>query len=122
MKQLNTKWGPIYIEDYEFDRHKPYQREEEDRIKVFDSDHRYLDYYGADMTKEEYDDICDGIEKSETLDNFLYEYQFTGTKEEAVKWIKETFDDNNDFIDKNGKPINEYINRIGQTYLVHENF
>ncbi len=122
MKQLNTKWGPLYIEEYNFDRHKPYQREEEDRIKIFDSDQNYLDYYDADMTQEEYNDICDGIENSDTLDNFLYEFQFAGTKEETIKWIKETFDDNNDFIDENGKPTNEYINRIGQTYIVHENF
>lgn len=122
MREINTKWGKIYIEDYEFDRHKPYQREEEDRIKVFDSDHRYLDYYDADMTREEYDDIIDGIEKSETLDNFLYEMQFYGTWKEVYDWIYETFDIHEEFCDENGIPINEYINRIGNIYIVHEDF
>ena len=122
MKQLNTKWGPLYIEDYEFDRHKPYDREEGDRIKLFDSDHRYLDYYNADMTREEYDDICDGIEKSETLDNFLYEMQFNGTLQEVKDWIAKTFEDDIEIVDENGKPINEYVNRIGETYIIHENF
>ena len=124
MKEINTKWGKIYIEDYEFDRHKPYQREEEDRIKLFDSDQRYLDYYDADMTREEYDDIIDGIENAKEIDDFLYEYIFYGNKEETLKWIKETYgeDDDEIFIDHNGKPTNEFINRIGETYLVHENF
>ena len=124
MKEINTKWGKIYIEDYEFDRHKPYQREEEDRIKLFDSDQRYLDYYDADMTHEEYDDIIDGIENAKEIDDFLYEYIFYGNKEETLKWIKETYgeDDDEIFIDHNGKPTNEFINRIGETYLVHENF
>ena len=124
MREINTKWGKIYIEDYEFDRHKPYQREEEDRIKLFDSDQNYLDYYDADMTREEYDDIIDGIENAEEIDDFLYEYIFYGNKEETLKWIRETYGENDDeiFIDHNGKPTNEFINRIGKTYLVHENF
>jgi len=124
MKEINTKWGKIYIEDYEFDRHKPYQREEEGRIKLFDSDQRYLDYYNADMTREEYDDIIDGIENAEEIDDFLYEYIFYGNKEDTLKWIKETYgeDDNEIFINQNGEPTNEFINRIGETYLVHECF
>ena len=124
MREINTKWGKIYIEDYEFDRHKPYQREEEDRIKLFDSDKNYLDYYDADMTREEYDDIIDGIENAKEIDDFLYEYIFYGNKEETLKWIKETYGESDDeiFIDHNGKPTNEFINRIGETYLVHENF
>ena len=124
MREINTKWGKIYIEDYEFDRHKPYQREEEDRIKLFDSDKRYLDYYDADMTREEYDDIIDGIENAKEIDDFLYEYIFYGNKEETLRWIEETYGENDDeiFIDHNGKPTNEFINRIGETYLVHENF
>ena len=122
MREINTKWGKIYIEDYEFDRHKPYQREEEDRIKLFDSDKRYLDYYDADMTREEYDDICEGIEKSETLDNFLYEMQFHGTWKEVYDWIYETFDIHEEFCDENGIPNNEYVNRIGETYIIHEDY
>lgn len=42
MKQINTKFGTIYIEEWEFDHHKPWQREEEDRVKIFDSNERYL--------------------------------------------------------------------------------
>lgn len=122
MREINTKWGKIYIEDYEFDRHKPYQREEEDRIKLFDSDQRYLDYYPGDISREEYEDIIDGIEHSETLDNFLYEMQFYGTEKEVYDWIYETADIHEQFVDENGKPINEYINRIGNIYIVHEDF
>lgn len=123
MREINTKWGKIYIEDYEFDRHKPYQREEEDRIKLFDSDQQYLDYYPGDISKEEYEDIIDGIENAEEIDDFLYEYIFYGNKEETLKWIKETYgEDDEIFIDHNRKPINEFINRIGETYLIHEDF
>ena len=123
MREINTKWGKIYIEDYEFDRHRPYQREEEDRIKLFDSDQRYLDYYDAEMTREEYDDIIDGIENAKEIDDFLYEFIFYGNKEDTIKWVKETYGEDEElFIDHNGKPTNEFINRIGETYLVHENF
>ena len=48
MKEIKTKFGTIYIEEWEFDRHKPWQREEEDRIKIFDSNENYLDHFSAD--------------------------------------------------------------------------
>ena len=122
MREINTKWGKIYIEDYEFDRHKPYQREEEDRIKLFDSDQRYLDYYNADMTREEYDDIIDGIENAKEIDDFLYEVQFHGTWKEVYDWIYEIADIHEQFCDENDVPINEYVNRIGETYIIHEDY
>lgn len=122
MREINTKWGKIYIEDYEFDRHKPYQRAEEDRIKLFDSDKRYLDYYDADMTREEYDDIIDGIENAKEIDDFLYDFQFYGTEKEVYDWIYDISDIHEDVADENGVPLNEFINRIGETYLVHDNY
>ena len=58
MKAIETKFGTIYIEEWEYDRHKPWQREEEDRVKIFDSNENYIDYLSAELVEEnaEYDE------------------------------------------------------------------
>lgn len=116
MREINTKWGPVYIEDYEFDRHKPYQREEEDRIKLFDSDKNYLDYYPADISHEEYEDIIDGIRKADELDDSLYEMEAYGSKEWLESYLKLHYKDIH-IVNENGER-NEFINRIGNTYIL----
>ena len=34
MKEINTKFGKVYIEEWKFDHHKPLFREEETKIKL----------------------------------------------------------------------------------------
>lgn len=50
LKNFNN--AKIYIEDLEYYHHIPAGREEEDRIKVFDSFERYMDYWDMELLKE----------------------------------------------------------------------
>ena len=82
MKQINTKFETIYIEEWEFDRHKPWQREEEDRVKIFDSNERYLDYFSADSIEENAG--YDNITPQELLDKYASDFANMETIEEFL--------------------------------------
>ena len=129
MKQINTKFGTIYIEEWEFDRHKPWQREEEDRVKIFDSNERYLDYFSADSIEEnaEYDNItpqelldkyASDFANIETIEEFLdelgIEYDLiTKDRVEVVNYLLDfNVDDDSDIEE------NEWVNKIGDYYIV----
>ena len=136
MKQLTTKFGYIYIEDFEYDHHCPGQREEEDRIKIFDSDEKYLGYYTTDTidSLEEYENLCNTIEGAETLDILLdcvseYPVMFYSTNhvetiagmllygyfdDETIKELQETFGNwTDDVIHEH-----DFTNVIGDYHIV----
>lgn len=129
MKQINTKFGTIYIEEWEFDHHKPWQREEKDRVKIFDSNERYLDYFSADSIEEnaEYDNItpqelldkyASDFANIETIEEFLdelgIEYDLiTKDRVEVVNYLLDfNVDDDSDIEE------NEWVNKIGDYYIV----
>lgn len=129
MKEIKTKFGTIYIEEWEFDRHKPCQREEEDRVKIFDSNERYLDYFSADSIEEnaEYDNItpqelldkyASDFANIETIEEFLdelgIEYDLiTKDRVEVVNYLLDfNVDDDSDIEE------NECVNKIGDYYIV----
>lgn len=129
MKQINTKFGTIYIEEWEFDRHKPWQREEEDRVKIFDSNEHYLDYFSADSIEENagYDNItpqelldkyASDFANIETIEEFLdelgIEYDLiTKDRVEVVNYLLDfNVDDDRDIEE------NEWVNKIGDYYIV----
>lgn len=123
MKEIKTKFGTIYIEEGAFDHHKPWQREEEDKVKIFDSNKRYLDYFSVD-TLEENASFYD-IKPQELLDR--YANLFAHIKN--IKRFLEILLINYDFITKDRSEVikylrdfnieeNERVNKIGDYYIV----
>lgn len=128
MKELETPYGKLYIEDLEYDRHKPSQREEEDRIKIFDSNENYLDYFDVDSII--YDAHAKGIKPAELLANYkkiiidcknpeeLFDvlginYELiTKNRQEVVNYFLSYSTENFDIEN------NEWINKIGDYYVV----
>ena len=147
MKQINTKFGTIYIEDLEYDRHCPAMREEEDRIKVFDSNENYMDCWtiecleefakSDDKTLEEvYQDIIHKYEEADNLDEICPDIRFiTDDLEKFIlfmsvdgylevresKIIDAIFDDDQEEL-KRFITDNEWVNKIGNTYLLIEQY
>lgn len=114
MKEIKTKFGKLYIEDFEYDRHDPWMREEEDRIKLYDSKGRYFDYFPMTetVTKEEYDGYIEFLGTSPNieclLDDLGINYELvTKDKKEVQDFMKDEDIENN-----------EWVNIIGDYYIV----
>ncbi len=110
-KLINNKNinGNFFIENLD-------EREEEDRIKIYDSDENYLDYLLLDQVdvdntpiKEQYDGYIEMLEQFKTvkelLDWLVTNYGFIGTLDELK---------NSEWSDVIGT---EYVNRIGDIYI-----
>ena len=119
MKTIETKFGVFYIEDFN-------SREEDARVKLYDSNVNYLDYLpiesGIDETEEEqYDGYLSMLETFETaedlMDWLVCQYEFVGTKDETIKYLHEEL--NWELPSEDYNPLdNEWINRIGNYYIV----
>ncbi len=145
MKAINTKFGTIYIEDLEYDRHNPAGREEEDRIKIFDSLGRYLDYWTMDALmgiatssdttiEEEYQSIIHSCENADNLKDFCPDIRYaTNDVEKMALFMQADYDldiERQELIamifTKNRKGIeelvlsNDFINKIGDWYILIE--
>ena len=120
MRKINNNYlGNFYIEEFE-------NREEKDRIKLFDSDENYLDYlplerYDIDEPtfEEQYNSYIDILEHFETvrelMDWLVCACDFIGNKSEAIKYVLTEWnlpDDECDPLD------NEWVNRIGDVYII----
>lgn len=142
MRKIDTKFGVIYIEDLEYDRHCPYMREEEDRIKIFDSDENYMDCWYMDTIEdfartdnktldEAYQDIIRRYEEVDDLEAICPDIRFD--TDDIVKFVLFMQVDgyldieNQDLIfdifhnqDKLREHIkdHEWVNRIGNHYLL----
>lgn len=46
LNKIQTKYGAIYIESLNGNR------DEQDRIKIFDSDRKYIDYFSIEMLED----------------------------------------------------------------------
>lgn len=118
MKQIDLKFaGKIYMELYG-------EQEEKDRIKIYDSDKEYLDYFSveslkemADMNQKSVQDILDEYaEKMSEKENVIDLLDWLCIEWEAV-WpnkfrAMETLDMNIQEFSQN-----EWINRIGNYYV-----
>ena len=132
MKQINTKFGTLYIEEWEFDCRKPWQREEEDRVKIFDSNKRYLGHLPAELVEEnaEYEHItpqelldkhASKLANAKTIEDLLdmldVDYEFVGTKDETIAYLHNEL--NWDLPSEDYNPLdNEWVNKIGDYYIV----
>lgn len=124
MRKINNKYlGNFYIEEFE-------NREEQDRVKLFDSDEDYLDYLPLEVYDEsdpsleeqytEYIKMLESFKTVKDLMDWLYIcYTFIGSKEEVVTKWNEIYDYCN-WKMNNDKDIedNEWINRIGDVYIL----
>ena len=125
MQKVITRFGTIYIEDL-------HDREEEDRIKVFDSNQRYLDYYPMEtvhtlaknlkstpynVLQKEIEKLrgCDDIECLVTMlvsDWEMYTDDWTDVAERLH------IDDEDPHRLLHEVLNNDYVNKIGSYYIV----
>lgn len=122
MRKINNNYlGTFYIEELE-------KREEQDRVKLYDSDEKYLEYLpierydDADPTEEE--QYQGYIEMLESFKNVLYlmdwlvcRCEFIGDKDQTIKYLHEEL--NWELPSEDYNPLdNEWVNRIGDIYIV----
>ena len=122
MRKINNKYlGNFYIEELE-------NREEQDRVKLYDSDEKYLDYLPLeryddfDPTEEEqYQGYIEMLESFKTVPDLMEwlvsSWEFIGDKDQTIKYLHEEL--NWDLPSEDYNPLdNEWVNRIGDTYIV----
>lgn len=120
LKLINNKNinGKFYIENFD-------EREEKDRVKIYDSDENYLDYLPLEEDdtpiKEQYNHYVEMLESFKTIEVLLdwlnCNYEFFGTKKETIQYLHEEL--NWDLPSKDYNPLdNEWVNRIGNIYIV----
>ena len=122
MRKINNNYlGTFYIEELE-------NREEQDRVKLYDSDEKYLEYLpierydDTDQTEEE--QYQGYIEMLESFKNVLYlmdwlvcRCEFIGDKDQTIKYLHEEL--NWELPSEDYNPLdNEWVNRIGDIYIV----
>ena len=129
MKQINTKFGILYIEEWEFDHHKPWQREEEDRVKIFDSNKNYLDYFSVESIEESAE--FEGITPQDVLNELINQMEDFDTIHGLLDWlglnddlittdrvVVENYLHYFDMDDDSDIEENEWVNKIGDYYIV----
>ena len=121
LKLINNKNinGKFYIENFD-------EREEEDRAKIYDSDENYLDYLPLDQIdvddtpiEEQYNNYIEMLEGFKTIEEMMdwlvCDCEFIGKKSEAIKYVLTEWN----LPDEETDPLdNEWVNRIGDTYIV----
>lgn len=122
MRKINNNYlGTFYIEKLE-------NREEQDRVKLYDSDCKYLDY----LPFERYDDTDPTFEEQyqgyiEMLESFknvvdlmdwlVCDCEFIGNKDATIQYLHEEL--NWDLPSEDYNPLdNEWANRIGDIYIL----
>lgn len=125
LKEVNTPVGTIYIEDFLF-------REEDDRIKIYDSDKKYLDYISLETIEEEanknhcfcikvIERYMKNMKKCSTLAELLdcivyiwdeYSVDWEVIADRLVERIENQINSVGELLE------NEWVNRIGDYYIL----
>ena len=117
----NVNLGDFYIEELD-------NREAQDRIKLFDSDFNYLDYLplekcdNTDPTfEEQYDEYVKVLEEFKTvpelMDWLVCDCDFIGSQDETIEFLHKEL--NWELPSEEYNPLdNEWVNRIGDVYIV----
>lgn len=118
MRKINNKNinGKFYIENFD-------EREEKDRVKIYDSDENYLDYLPIEEDdtpiEEQYNNYVEMLENFKTVEELMdwlvCDCEFIGNKSEAIKYVLTEWnlpDDECDPLDS------EWVNRISDTYII----
>lgn len=132
MRKIETPFGILYIEEEN-------DREETHRIKIYDSEMRYFDYYSLDYLEDgvtiaefveeqvkwlagrkKLDDLLEGLgidsySTSEDWTNLLEDMYQGRAKLVYGKWIDET---DGSEITEQVVMDNEWVNKIGNTYIL----
>lgn len=123
MRKINNKNinGKFYIENFD-------EREEQDRIKIYDSDENYLDYLPLEQIdvddtpiEEQYNNYIEMLESFKTIEEMLdwlvCDCEFIGNKDQTIEYLHKEL--NWDLPSKDYNPLdNEWVNRIGNIYIV----
>lgn len=122
MRKINNNYlGTFYIEELE-------KREEQDRVKLYDSDEKYLNYLplerydDTDPTfEEQYQGYIEMLESFKTVPDLMEwlvsSWEFIGDKDQTIKYLHEEL--NWDLPSEDYNPLdNEWVNRIGDIYVV----
>ena len=124
LKLINNKNinGKFYIENFD-------EREEEDCVKIYDSDGNYLDYLPLEEDdtpiEEQYNNYIEMLEQFKTIEEMMdwlvCDCEFIGNKEEMIDHLHDEL--NWELPSEDYDPLkNEWINRIGDVYiLISEN-
>ena len=124
MRKINNKNinGNFFIENFD-------EREEKDRVKIYDSDENYLDYLPLEEDdtpiEEQYNNYIEMLESFKTIEELMdwlvCDYEFIGDKEEMINYLHDEL--NWELPSEDYDPLeNEWINRIGDVYiLISEN-
>ena len=124
LKLINNKNinGNFFIENFD-------EREEEDRVKIYDSDENYLDYLPIEEDdtpiEEQYNNYIEMLEQFKTIEEMMdwlvCDCEFIGNKEEMIDYLHDEL--NWELPSEDYDPLkNEWINRIGDVYiLISEN-
>ena len=125
LREIKTPVGTIYIENFFF-------REEKDRIKLYDSDRRYLDYFTTESIFETakvkncssiilIEEYIKNMKKCSTIDKLLA-YISISWDEYSVDWemIADKLVERKEHqINSVGELLeNEWVNRIGDYYIL----
>lgn len=122
MRKINNNYlGNFYIEELE-------NREEKDRVKLYDSDENYIDYLplerydDTDPTEEEqYNNYLEILGRFDTVKGLMEwlvcETEFIGNKYQMLDYLVNRL--NWDDISEDYNPLdNEWVNRIGDIYVL----
>lgn len=122
MRKINNNYlGTFYIEELE-------NREEKDKVKLFDSDEDYLDYLPLEIYDEtdptfeeqynEYVKILEGFKNVvDLMDWLVCDYEFIGNKDRTIQYLHKEL--NWDLPSGEYDPLdNEWVNRIGDIYII----
>lgn len=110
MRKINNNYlGDFYIEELE-------NREEQDRVQLYDSDENYLDY----LPLERYDDTDPTLE--EQYNGYIEMLESFKTVPDLLEWLVTNYGfigsfvelENSEWADVIGT---EYMNRIGDIYI-----
>ena len=124
MRKINNKNinGNFFIENFD-------EREEQDRVKIYDSDENYLDYLPLEEDdtpiEEQYNNYIEMLEQFKTIEEMMdwlvCDCEFIGNKEEMIDHLHDEL--NWELPSEDYDPLkNEWINRIGDVYiLISEN-
>ena len=123
MRKINNKNinGNFFIENFD-------EREEKDRVKIYDSDENYLDYLPLDQIdvndtpiEEQYNNYVEMLEQFKTIEEMMdwlvCDCEFIGNKDQTIEYLHKEL--NQDLPSKDYNPLdNEWVNRIGNIYIV----
>lgn len=123
MRKINNNYlGNFYIEEFD-------NREEQDRVKIFDSDFKYLDYLplercdDTDPTfEEQYNGYIEMLESFKTvpdlMDWLVCDCDFIGSKNEAINYKEVDYVLSKwNLTDEEELLNDEWVNRIGDVYI-----